>query len=595
MKTRTQLLVFSLATSATAIALLISAALWTTNRILRDNFEALVDEKAAGVSASFADSGVALMGYAALVAQNPEIAAAIDVSRRDVLRDRLVSLFAALKAANPAVHTLEVTDRRGIILLRGHDPEKFGDDKSTTSQFGRALQSGQPQYGMDVSTTTKLLSLDAVFPVRQNGQTVGLVKVGSYPRVEALQAMKAQLGVDIAVRDERTGTIIGSTLPDADQALAAATATLTPAETGGRRYYLKKTPLIFDGRQVEGSSLILAADASALDALNTAVTRNLALSGLVVLALSALAALWTVRRLMRPLGGEPAYAKTIVSQVANGDLTVKVDLRGATDDSLLAAVAAMIGRLAKIIGEVRMAADHLSNASDQVAATAQSLSQSTSEQAAAVEQTASSIEQVTASITHNTENARVTDSMAGNAAARAVEGGQAVARTAEAMKIIAKKIGIIDDIAYQTNLLALNAAIEAARAGEHGKGFAVVAAEVRKLAERSQVAAQEIGNTANESVKLAERAGGLIDEIVPAIQQTSGMVQKIAAASAEQSTSVLQINGAIGQLNQTTQQNASASEELAATAEQMGAQAAQLKELMVFFQTEPKALTSSRR
>ena len=154
------------------------------------------------------------------------------------------------------------------------------------------------------------------------------------------------------------------------------------------------------------------------------------------------------------------------------------------------------------------------------------------------------------------------------------------------MKQIAKKIGIIDDIAYQTNLLALNAAIEAARAGEHGKGFAVVAAEVRKLAERSQVAAQEIGQLAGNSVGLAEKAGKLLDEIVPATRKTADLVQEITAASQEQTTGVEQVNSAMGQLNQITQQNASASEELAATAEEMSGHAGTLQELMSFFSIE---------
>jgi methyl-accepting chemotaxis protein len=176
--------------------------------------------------------------------------------------------------------------------------------------------------------------------------------------------------------------------------------------------------------------------------------------------------------------------------------------------------------------------------------------------------------------------------MATKAAQEAADGGQSVKETVEAMKQIAGKIGIIDDIAYQTNLLALNAAIEAARAGEHGKGFAVVAAEVRKLAERSQVAAQEIGELAGSSVKLAERAGTLLDEMVPTIRKTSDLVQEIASASSEQSACVGQINGAMGQLNQATQQNASASEELAATAEEMGGQAEQLQQLMQFFKVE---------
>ena len=192
---------------------------------------------------------------------------------------------------------------------------------------------------------------------------------------------------------------------------------------------------------------------------------------------------------------------------------------------------------------------------------------------------------MTSSIAQNTENAKITDAMASKAANDAVDGGVAVNATVEAMKQIAKKIGIIDDIAAQTNLLALNAAIEAARAGEHGKGFAVVAAEVRKLAERSQVAAQEIGEVASSSVALAEKAGKLLAEIVPNIRKTSDLVQEISAASTEQSSGVGQINSAVSQLSQTTQQNASSSEELAATSEEMSGQAEQLQHAMSFFKT----------
>ncbi|MCK9386810.1 MAG: methyl-accepting chemotaxis protein [Sulfuritalea sp.] len=303
----------------------------------------------------------------------------------------------------------------------------------------------------------------------------------------------------------------------------------------------------------------------------------------VAIAGLALYAFMLLRTLFRILGGEPQYAQEIVRQIAQGNLATDVATRAGDTESLLANLKAMKERLAAIISEVNTASDALNNAAGQVSATAQSLSQSSSEQAASVEETTASIEQMTASITQNTENARVTDNMASKSSSEAMQGGKAVKETVEAMKQIAGKIGIIDDIAYQTNLLALNAAIEAARAGEHGKGFAVVAAEVRKLAERSQVAAQEIGELAGSSVKMAEQAGKLLDEMVPSIKKTSDLVQEIAAASQEQSQGVGQINGAMGQLNKATQQNASASEELAATAEEMGGQAAQLQELMEFF------------
>ncbi len=240
-------------------------------------------------------------------------------------------------------------------------------------------------------------------------------------------------------------------------------------------------------------------------------------------------------------------------------------------------------RLSSVIDEVRATVAALTGAANQVSSTAQALSQAASEQASSVTETTSQIELMSASINQNSDNARVTDSMATKASKEAADGGSAVTQTVAAMKQIAQKIGIIDDIAYQTNLLALNAAIEAARAGEHGKGFAVVADEVRKLAERSQEAAKEIGDLAGNSVSTAERAGRLLDEIVPSIQKTSELVQEIAAASQEQSGSVTQIGSAMGQLSNTTQMNASASEELAATSEELSSQAEQLQQSVSFF------------
>jgi methyl-accepting chemotaxis protein len=294
-------------------------------------------------------------------------------------------------------------------------------------------------------------------------------------------------------------------------------------------------------------------------------------------------AFWITRTITRPL----AEAVEVANNLSEGNLNVKIVVDSKDETGmLLTAMQGMVVKLTEIITAVRSGADSLASSSEQISATAQSLSQASSEQAASVEETSASIEQMTASINQNTENAKVTDSMAGKAAREATEGGQAVGSTVEAMKKIAGKIGIVDDIAYQTNLLALNAAIEAARAGEHGKGFAVVAAEVRKLAERSQVAAQEIGELASGSVTLAEKAGKLLDEIVPSINKTSDLVQEIASASSEQSSGVAQINGAMGQLNQTTQQNASASEELAATAEEMSSQSEQLQNTMSFFKLD---------
>ena len=167
----------------------------------------------------------------------------------------------------------------------------------------------------------------------------------------------------------------------------------------------------------------------------------------------------------------------------------------------------------------------------------------------------------------------------------AQESGKSVLEAVAAMKEIANKISIIEEIARQTNLLALNAAIEAARAGEHGKGFAVVAAEVRKLAERSQKAAGEINQLSANTLKVSEKSGEMLDKLVPDIQRTAELVQEITAASKEQDTGAEQINKALQQLEQVIQQNASASEEMASTTEELTGQSDQLVSALSFFHT----------
>ncbi|WP_082281542.1 methyl-accepting chemotaxis protein [Leptospira kirschneri] len=273
-----------------------------------------------------------------------------------------------------------------------------------------------------------------------------------------------------------------------------------------------------------------------------------------------------------------------LERISSGDLTQKItnEYHG-TFGKLKEYSNVTMDKLSEIIGDIIIRSSSLVTSASEVSSTANSLSQGASEQAASVEETTSSLEEMTASIDQNAQNSRQTEQISSKSSQDAEEGGASVIETVKAMKQIAEKISIIEDIAYQTNLLALNAAIEAARAGDHGKGFAVVASEVRKLAERSQKSANEISSLAGNSVAIAERAGDLISQIVPSIRKTADLVQEITAASDEQSSGVSEINKAMGQLDQVSQQNASASEELAAISEEMNAQAEQLKESVLFF------------
>jgi len=297
----------------------------------------------------------------------------------------------------------------------------------------------------------------------------------------------------------------------------------------------------------------------------------------------------TVNRMTENLRATAAVA----DKVADGDLTVET--KPLSDkDTLGIALQRMVERLRGVVADAVSASENVSAGSQELSAASEQVSQGATEQASSAEEASASMEEMAANIKQNADNAAQTEKIARQSAQDAEVSGEAVNRAVEAMRTIAEKIAIVQEIARQTDLLALNAAVEAARAGEHGRGFAVVASEVRKLAERSQTAATEIGAVSSDTVKAAQSAGEMLTTLVPNIRKTAELVAEISAACREQDIGASQINEAIQQLDKVTQQNASASEQMSATSEELAAQAEELQASIAYFRTSAGGGASRR-
>ncbi|WP_199136001.1 methyl-accepting chemotaxis protein [Delftia sp. ASV31] len=335
--------------------------------------------------------------------------------------------------------------------------------------------------------------------------------------------------------------------------------------------------------------------------------RRVAEDGVAMLVLTLLAAAlgglvaWMITRTVKQqLGGEPSYAAGVARQIAQGDLSVRVQLAPGDTSSLLRAMEDMRAGLARVVADVRQSSESIATGASQIASGNADLSQRTEEQASNLEQTAASMEEMNATVKLNADTVRTATQLAASSSQAAAGGGEIVRRVVATMEQITASsrkiediIGVIDSIAFQTNILALNAAVEAARAGEQGRGFAVVASEVRSLAQRSAGAAKEIKALIGESVSKVDEGSGLVGEtgsamkdIVQQAQRVADLIGEIGAATAEQADGVAQVGDAVVQLDQVTQQNAALVEESAAAAASLNAQAARLVDLVSLFKLD---------
>ena len=303
---------------------------------------------------------------------------------------------------------------------------------------------------------------------------------------------------------------------------------------------------------------------------------------------------WVTRRLSRQLGGEPAYAKSIASRIAQGDLSMHIQVGPKDTESLLYSLRDMQGKLADTMREIADSSKQVANASREISMGNLDLSQRTEQQSASLEKTTTNVEQMASIAKRHADSATHAAQLSGVATRSAQQGGDVVASVVSTMEQISKSteaihanISVIEGIAFQTNILALNAAVEAAHAGEQGRGFAVVAAEVRSLAERSAKAAREINalieassSQVKDGAELAQRAGQTIREMAQTVAQVSTVMEEISGASVQQSAGIEEINRAVALLDDSTQQNAALVEQAAAAAQSLDEQAQSLDQLV---------------
>jgi methyl-accepting chemotaxis protein len=407
-------------------------------------------------------------------------------------------------------------------------------------------------------------------------------------------AANADLKSELSSKTEGLKSDIGKALATVDRDLIQAAELKLPSEV----YFQTFTDTInavyaFNAGAVKSLSQLLDSRAAHQRHTQWWVVGGLA----ALLAVSAALGTSFARSILRQLGGEPAYARSVVQRIAAGNLSQPVQLAAGDATSLLAAMAQMQTWLAEVVGEVRRNADSLATASVQIAQGNLDLSGRTEEQASGLQATAAAMDQLSATVSQNADNAQQAKQLALGAAAVAQRGGQVVGEVVETMKgintssrKIAEIIGVIDGIAFQTNILALNAAVEAARAGEQGRGFAVVVTEVRNLAGRSADAAREIKGLISASVDRVaqgtaqvDRAGATMTEVVAALQRMTDIMAEIRAASVEQSAGVAQVGTSVGQMDRAAQQNAALVEQSAAATESMRDQAQQLVQAVAVF------------
>ncbi|EAK2873016.1 methyl-accepting chemotaxis protein [Campylobacter upsaliensis] len=257
-------------------------------------------------------------------------------------------------------------------------------------------------------------------------------------------------------------------------------------------------------------------------------------------------AYFIVSYIKKSVGGEPNEVNRVIKEVANGNLTQKIDTN--YNESILYAVGKMQEQLRNIVEQMLHTSKNLNEKVDLAVERFVETEKSVIIQGKTSRESAQKIKEVSQKTQNVSQIALETEQNSKDTTEICENNKKSAEDTASQMEFIAdnsskisqqinlldehaKNIGtsteLISEITEQTNLLALNAAIEAARAGEVGRGFAVVADEIRKLAEKTGSATEQIAMINKKIQEETLATVGAIEESIPLISQGKALSEGV--------------------------------------------------------------------
>jgi methyl-accepting chemotaxis protein len=536
--------------------------------------------------------GARMAGYASILARHPDVVATVKNADPGTLEAVFIREFKTLKAADPTVASIEATDAKGVVIIRGHNPKKKGDDKGKLPQIRMAL-AGQAAGGLTVSPTSGEAAEDSVFPIKLDDVVIGTLKVGSYFKAATAEELKKKTGLEVVF--VVAGKVTETTFPkevnppapaDVIQLAQSGAPASFAADIMGTRFTARFVHLPSDNG--DGMTIGFFANRTSIEAAKSGFVSSLSLKGVLALAVILPVVLWLAHLATRQLLDLAAA----MMRIADGDLDIIVPYAARGDEVGVMAKAVEVFK-ANATERIRLEAERdegatraaterkneLQRLADDFQATVGNIVHTVSSTANDLEAAASTLtdtaettQQLSATVAHASEDASfsvqsvasATDQLSGSVSdiARRVQESSDIAREAvgqaertdariaelsQAASRIGDVVKLITAIAEQTNLLALNATIEAARAGEAGRGFAIVAQEVKALAAQTGKATDEIGTQISGMQTATQDSIAAIKEIGTTIRRISDIASAIASAVETQGSATREIAQSVRQ------------------------------------------------